>query len=237
VRFGKVDIVRSSTMRALESPRVYLAARYLEGAGIEIGALNRPTLLPSKCRIMYLDRMGTATLQAQYPEIPAKEIQHVDIVGNCERLDLLSLPELDFIIANHFLEHCQDPIGTLASFVRVLRPQGKIYLAIPNRVRTFDSERSPTPPSHFLNDFRDGGASSRHEHYEEWVSQVNHVSEAQTPEKVQELMDADYSIHFHVWTPNEFLQFVDLVSRSLSIELEIVACLENDGEFLVVLRT
>lgn len=238
MRLGKVDIVRSRTMRAIESPRGYLAARYLSGGGLEIGALNHPTLIPPHCQVLYADRLTTNGLKEQYPEIPANEIAEVNVVGNCERLDELPLPlaKLDFIIANHFLEHCQDPIGTIDGFAKVLCPGGKILMAIPHRLRTFDLGRSPSDANHFLSDHRDGGASTKVAHYREWVTKVEHLSGPEIDVRVDLLMNADYSIHFHVWTPTEFLQFAELCSRVLSRNFHLLACLDNDGEFIVVLE-
>lgn len=36
---------------------------------------------------------------------------------------------LDFVIANHFLEHSEDPILTIKNMLRIVRPDGIIYLS------------------------------------------------------------------------------------------------------------
>ncbi len=56
----------------------------------------------------------------------------VDVVDDGESLqDHLPDVSADFIIANHFIEHTQDPLGTLAAYLRVLRTGGVLYLPDP----------------------------------------------------------------------------------------------------------
>jgi len=58
--------------------RCSLAKRYLKGgAGIEIGALHRPLVVPSQAQVKYVDRLPTSELRLQYPEL--KECPLVDV--------------------------------------------------------------------------------------------------------------------------------------------------------------
>src|SRR5262245_59573174 len=93
--------------------RRMMAALYLSGDGLEIGALNAPLVVPPGARVTYVDRMPIEELRRQYPELIDQELTPVDVVDDGERLLQFAPGSQNFIIANHFLEHTQDPIGTL----------------------------------------------------------------------------------------------------------------------------
>ena len=78
----------------------------------------------------------------------------------------------DFIIANHFIEHTEDPIGTIKRFLTVLRPQGILYMAVPDKRFTFDLERPLTSLEHLLRDHTEGPEWSRESHFREWAQFV-----------------------------------------------------------------
>ncbi len=90
-----------------------LATELLRGSGIEVGALHLPMVLPESVRVRYVDRMTLPELRAHYPELDGLDLAPVDIVDDGELLTTVDPESVDFIAANHFLEHCQDPIGTI----------------------------------------------------------------------------------------------------------------------------
>src|SRR5207253_1841289 len=71
---------------------------------------------------------------------------------------------LDFIVANHLLEHLPDPIAGLIEFHRVLRPDGALYMALPDSRVTFDRTRELTSPEHIIEEHRHGTAPNRAAH-------------------------------------------------------------------------
>jgi SAM-dependent methyltransferase len=110
---------------------------------------------------------------------------------------------VDFIVANHFLEHCEDPIGTIENHLSKLRPGGVLFYAIPDKRYTFDFRRPRTSLSHLIVDHEDAGQASRSDHYLEWVRLVYPEDEGPPDEEVAHAQAAGieatrYSIHFHV---------------------------------------
>ena len=93
--------------------RFELAREYLRGDGLEIGALHLAILMPPGARARYVDRMSVEELREHYPELGDLDLAPVDVIDDGERLDTVPAESQDFIVANHFFEHCQDPIGTL----------------------------------------------------------------------------------------------------------------------------
>src|SRR5438309_1826974 len=134
MRLGPVHVIKSSTFRRLhdgfrrseqrkiDGLRPALARQFLQGRGIEIGALWNPLRVPRAATVTYVDRMSVADLRTHYPELDEMPLASVDAIDEGERLATFAAGSQDFIIANHFLEHAQDPIGTIARHIEVLRP-------------------------------------------------------------------------------------------------------------------
>lgn len=211
-----------------------IAARYLKGNGLEIGALHNPLQVPAVAHVRYVDRMSVPDLRKHYPELAKLDLVPVDVIDDGQTLSSVPDDSQNFIIANHFIEHCEDPIRTLINHFRVLKTDGVLYLAVPDKRVTFDKDRPVTPLAHLYEDFEQGAARSRRAHYEEWSRLVNRrgsVEEIQA--EVAELMGCDYSIHFHVWQPLDFLEF--LLSLRNRLNFDILTILNQD-ELIVVLR-
>ena len=152
--------------------RAGLTAELLRGSGIEIGALHLPMVLPAGVSVRYVDRMTVPELRAHYPELEGLDLAPVDVVDDGERLLTFEPESVDFIIANHFLEHCEDPIRTIETHLSKLRPGGTVFYAVPDKRYTFDFRRPRTPLSHVIADHEDGGRASRSQHYLEYVRLV-----------------------------------------------------------------
>jgi predicted SAM-dependent methyltransferase len=217
--------------------RKYFANHYLEGNGIEIGALHNPLPVPDTAKVKYVDRMTTADLKWQYPELASENLVEVDIVDNGEFLTTIRDSSQDFAIANHFLEHCQDPITSLVNILRVLKSGGVLYLAIPDRRFSFDSPRRVTSFEHLLKDYQEGPEWSKKEHFEDWVKLVEKVEDPdEIANLVNKMIEADYSIHFHVWQSFEFLDFLFSVKKIINLSFEIETFFENGAEVIAILK-
>jgi predicted SAM-dependent methyltransferase len=215
--------------------RTQIAVRYLRGQGLEIGALHNPLMVPSSVQVRYVDRMNVADLRRHYPELHDCHLVPVDIIDDGECLTTVANGTQDFVIANHFLEHCQDFIGTLKHFFRVLHPGGILYTALPDKRFTFDHRRQVTPLEHHWNDHLRGPQHSRRDHYVDYVRNVHtELDDTDAARRIEELLAKDYSIHFHVWTQHEMLAlFLDL-QRHLPFDFELVQA--NGIEVIFILR-
>ena len=216
--------------------RALIAETYLSGSGIEIGALHNPLQVPPSAKVKYVDRLPIAQLREQYPELNDKELVEVDILDDGERLSTIRDASQDFVIANHFVEHSQDPIGAVLNMLRVIKPCGRLYLAIPDKRCCFDSDRPVTSLAHLLRDHAEGPEWSRARHFEEWARLVNKAGdEVAVKKEADDLRRMNYSIHFHVWTPFEMLELVLALRKMVAFEIEL--CLMHDGvEVIFVLR-
>ena len=215
--------------------REFVADTFIRGQGIEIGALHMPLGVPRSAKVKYVDRFSVADLRRHYPELNDKKLVNVDIIADGERLETVPDSTQDFVIANHFIEHCQNPIGALMNMFRVLKPGGVLYLAIPDKRNSFDVDRPVTPLDHIIRDYEEGPAWSKRQHFEEWTRLVNKVEDDEEAEKQIALnLSIDYSIHYHVWTQAEMLELIVALRKMTSFEMEL--CLKQETEVIFILR-
>jgi SAM-dependent methyltransferase len=220
-------------------------AGWLTGRGIELGALHQPLAVPAGVQVEYVDRLGVADLRRQYPELAALDLVPVTHIGSAEDLSDLADESVDFVVACHVLEHLEDPTRALHEIHRVLREGGIFYCALPEPRVTFDREREPTTVEHLMHDHA-AGLASRRAHFVDWVENVERhqpwwATERPDPEeRVELLLDMDYSIHFHVWRPDTFLDFLGAVRREDGVIFEVLdfaGCQPGlDDEFIFILR-
>jgi SAM-dependent methyltransferase len=212
-------------------------ASWLSGDGIEIGALHHPLPVPASARVTYVDRFPEAELRRHYPELSREPFAPVSVIGNAHDLTAFTNDSLDFVIANHLIEHLEDPIRALTEFHRVLRPDGVLYMALPDARLTFDKDRELTSLDHLLTEYRSGTAPGRHAHYLDWA--INVDKHPQPEEHAARLDAMDYSIHFHVFVPDTFLEFFMAAEREAGLDFELAAYAPpespEDNEFILAL--
>ncbi len=221
-----------------DDPRAMVAKRHLRGRGIEIGALHRPLTVPWHARVMYVDRMSLAELHEAYPELKGQKIT-VDVADDGEGLHKFAKDSQDFIIANHFLEHAQDPVGTIKRHLEVVRKGGCLFMAVPDKDFTFDKNRPLTTLDHLERDFREGPKWSYDDHVEEYVK----IVELGQPgngheERVQVVKETQMSIHFHVWDKDSLAKFMEALPTRFGLPVRVREYVPNPplGENIVVLE-
>jgi SAM-dependent methyltransferase len=218
------------------------SAQFVAGNGIEVGALHRPLPVSERAHVTYVDRMSRADLLKHYPEL-GEGVPEPDVVDDGERLTKFADDSQDFVIANHFIEHCEDPIGTLKSFARVIKPGGVLYLGVPDKRYNFDIERPLTTKEHLFNDHEKGPRVSRIDHYLEYAKFVSKALPKDLDAIAKTLEERSYSIHFHVWTLHTFLEFLLAAVGRYDLPLEIELTTKNlltpdagEYELIVILR-
>ncbi|MCX6357555.1 MAG: methyltransferase domain-containing protein [Candidatus Aureabacteria bacterium] len=223
------SLVRRFARRLIRLDRETIAALYVRGDGIEIGALHAPLRVPSAARVRYVDKRTVEELRAHYPELHDREFSRVDSIDDGELLATIPEGSQDFVIANHFLEHCQDPLRALGNMVRVLKGGGVLFLGLPDKRYGIDAARPVTPLTHLQRDYREGPAWSRRQHVEEWVRLVERVGdESEVARTVSRRIAEEYSIHYHVWTQREILELLAAAKGMLDIEFVLIARHERE---------
>lgn len=225
--------------RLRDDPRLRLALRFIRGRGIEIGALHNPLWVPPWAHVTYVDRLTEVALRRHYPELNPFPLVKIDVIDDGEKLANFEPNTQDFIIANHFLEHTQDPIGTIRRLLEVLRPGGILFLAVPDKRFTFDRGRPQTEFAHVLRDHLDGPQWSYDEHLREFASLVMGQSGEELEATFNGFKATNYSIHFHVWARSSLREFLDRLVIDVCLPIKIVAFVDNTrrgGENICIVR-
>jgi len=220
--------------------RWLLSRKYLAGTGIEIGGLNRPLKVPKDVKVRYVDLIDNETAKnVIYPNLKKNKVSlvNVDIVDDGEKLSSISQESQDFIIANHFLEHTQNPIKTIKNHLSRLKVNGILFYCVPDKRKTFDKNRPITTFEHVLKDFKEGPGWSYESHLHEYIELIQHPKSKISNEKLVEgLRRSKKNIHFHVWDRDALYEFLEKTNQVLEHPFEIIEFIENKNENIIILR-
>ncbi|HTZ08796.1 MAG TPA: methyltransferase domain-containing protein, partial [Acidimicrobiales bacterium] len=191
-------------------------ARRLQGRGLELGPGNYPfRILPPDVEVRYVDRWASDTI-GQLSDFGASLTAHYraafvepDITLDFNRDRLRPVPDggEDFVIASHLLEHLAEPIGFLDEVHRVLGPGGLFLLLLPDRLRTEDRFRAPTPLGHLVEEHGRGVEEVSDEHLREFLRDRGVLARwSPAKRRAQIALHRDRSVHVHCWTQAEFAQ-------------------------------
>jgi SAM-dependent methyltransferase len=220
---------------------------YLAGEGIELGALNYPLDVaanPRIRRVRYVDRYPKDELLRLFPELAGVRDAIVETDIRCELIHGLGPIEdgsQDFVIACHLIEHLPDPIHFINECWRVLRPDGLLFLAAPDRRFSTDRPRPVTSLEHLIDDHRRAERTIEDHHLEEHLRLTEKVELPADPAQRQAMFDLhrSRSIHVHVWeapTLAHFLGYCSQASAPFTLVNAAGPEMTQRQEIVVVLR-
>lgn len=211
-----------------------LSKKYMSGLGLEIGALHFPWPLANGSSANYLDRYSTEELRKQYPEHNGKPLANVTVIDDGFICDKVPTWSYNWLAASHALEHAEDPIGALQAWLRVLRPGGFLFLAVPERNGTFDRHRPLTDFSHILSDYLEPTfrEKERVNHYREYFSLVDNLTGDALESTIDWAMKTKAHVHFHVWDFRSMRHFFQQCEKELG--MRVLEFVEAGHEALIV---
>ena len=216
----------------------------LHGKGLEIGAFHEPACLPENCSVSYFDALDREQAAKRFPEIDSSRLVNVDIIGDIDQRDLKkSVPSnsLDFVIANHVIEHVACPIAMIEDVTTILKEGGRFVISAPDKRFTFDRERPLTTFSHLESEYLQGIDQVDDEHYLEFLKHVaKHVFEEPDRDINGDIAFArSRREHAHVWDSDTFRDFLERCQSTLEVAYSTIyesAGDENGIEYFAVLR-
>jgi predicted SAM-dependent methyltransferase len=113
------------------------------GRGLEIGPSYNP-IAPKSAgwQVEIVDHMDAPGLRAKYQghNVDTDRIEPVDFIADGRPLaECVGKPRhYDWILASHVIEHVPDLIGFIEDCATLLRPEGRLVLAVPDKRRCFD---------------------------------------------------------------------------------------------------
>ena len=213
-KLGQIAFYRSLQHRLRIRNRFATA---LSGRGIELGAQQVPTELPAQCTVEYVDVISNEQLVSRY-SLPADDLVPLTHVIDGNDLGVYSADELDFVIANHVLEHFDDPVGGVLEWMRIIRPGGRLFITLPNfRSNSFDFRREPARADHLALDHHDpeGRPARNFQHYEDFARTLYQWPEGdpRIKNKVDEWVADDMRHHYHVYDEKTVKAVFDLAAK------------------------
>ena len=147
---------------------------------LEIGALDKPVLDPRSPGVHYLDHLDTPALKEKYgvdPAVDKDRIVTVDYVwsGGGIAGAVTDGRRFDLIVASHVFEHFSNPVQWLLDLKSLLTPDGKVFLALPDRRFTFDLLRRDTALSDLVGWYLRGVDKPTAEQIFDYFAYVAHV--------------------------------------------------------------
>lgn len=231
---------------------------------IEIGPSFAP-LVPKRegwnaFTIDHASREGLVAKYAGNPQVDVSQIEEVDFVWSGGSI-VDAVPEdqhgtFDAFIASHVIEHTTDVVAFLQAAEKLLRPDGTVILAVPDKRKCFDAFRSLSNTGQAIEAYAE--QRSRHTmgtHLNHWLSNATKDDApgfalndqrpfrySYSPADTQQWMgyaSADHYIDAHAWTwtPASFeLMMLELAQLGfLGLRVEAVAEAEFT-EFFAWLR-
>jgi len=215
-----------------------------QGLGMEVGPLHARTQgIHKDSTVLYTDRETREQLVARYKNdegVPEDLIAPTDIVADGAYLPLRD-GALDFVIANHVIEHLPDPVAAITSWRRVLKPGGRLYLTIPDKRYCFDESRELTSWAHLKRDFErsdNGLTDDSRQHAREWARIVEGVAEREVDKRVDEIHTEQPNYHFHTWTYESMIETLSHAGGELGLWFrcdDYLSSYETWGEIILLL--
>lgn len=125
------------------------------GQGLEIGPSFNP-IAPKRegYNVDILDHATAEELKAKYTGhgVDVSKIEPVDFVWKGQPIDELigHAARYDWIIGSHVIEHLTDPVSFLIGCSKLLKPDGVLALAVPDKRYCFDFFRWPSSTGDIL---------------------------------------------------------------------------------------
>ena len=230
---GSELIRRVLGKETIYAKRKRLALRYLSGCGIEFGALNYALDLPPGVKVRYADLRTPDEIAREFSS-QFKKVTTPDIVTDIETMDGIDDCSVDFIVANHVVEHVENPFLAFRTIHRVLRPHGIAFIALPDKRFTFDKNRPITALDHLKEDYERGPEWSRAGHYDDWVVGVCGLEGEERRDKAAEYLALRPDIHFHVWDYDAMAEMFSYVASTFGFS--IIHSEPNSNEGIWILR-
>ena len=217
---------------------------FLHGTGLEIGAFHEPACLPENCSVSYFDALDREQAVKRFPEIDSSRLVNVDIIGDIDQHDLKKSVQpnsLDFVIANHVIEHVASPIAMIEDVTAILKEGGHFVISAPDKRFTFDRKRPLTTFSHLESEYLQGIDHVDDKHYLDFLKYVaKHVFEEPDRDIKGDIAFArSRREHAHVWDSDTFRDFLRCCQSTIEVSYETIyesAGDENGIEYFAVLR-
>lgn len=233
--------ILSLTINRLYSIRNDFGSRYIVKDGYEIGAQNSPLKCKNANNILYIDYLSKEESSQKY-HIPINECVDVNIIADANDLNVIPANSTSFIIANHVLEHCPNPIGALLCWLRILKTQGVLFLTLPNyKSNEFDFEKIPANIAHLIADYKKAMNKEdiSTEHIFEHIQLIDGIDPDNVPafeKRYKSIVESNLHTHYHVFNRKNVVDLLHYIHQQTPIQIVNTFSFENSFELLFIIE-
>lgn len=192
-----------------------------KGLGIEIGALHDPFELDAT--VLYLDRLDTTELRKSYRGDPREPlIKPVTLVASSVPYSFIAEDALDFVISSHAFEHFPNPGLAIEEWLRIVKPEGIVYVVMPNKEKTYDRPRDAASVAQLMAAYESRSNEAPLEQYRDFLEKKELVpGEKREPlQSIVKRFHEQASIHVYAWTPDSTRNFLEAMQERLSFSID-----------------
>lgn len=222
-------------------------ARQLHGHGVEFGPGCHPLPLgPFVESIRYCDAFTRDEFAAHFPEVEQETKgfpDPIDFVLDFDKewfVDRVGEGTLDFVVANHVLEHLVNPIRFLEQCCKLLRDGGILFVGQPDKRRMFDRDRRRTPLADVVTRYENNEVVLSEARIIEYVNQVDQPETPFTkdsPGYAEEIeRHRRRSLHVNIWLADDLIELFQHLGLRLGMPWELLDGVMTDEEFLLIFR-
>jgi SAM-dependent methyltransferase len=207
----------------------------LKGTGIEVGPGANPFVMAGPdVDVKYLEALPVSEWLSNYDhgakvQQDRQELWDRYIIGDAQQLDVCEDGALDFVFSSHVFEHFMNPIGVLKNWARRLKPGGAVACVIPDLRYCFDLRQPPSTMNDWLKEESASCWTLSRAKYEKWCK---YTAPYNTPDN---LIERNYSIHVHYYTPATMLPMVQLLLEQRVFSNYFFNTSPNNKDFGLVL--
>ena len=211
---------------------------YTRGRGIEIGPGISPQVLPAEnVEVRYLERSPIEDWELLYNKSGKYTITDAQrklfpryIIGDAQRLDIIEDESLDFIFSSHVFEHFTNPLGTLQTWHRKIRPGGHVVGVVPEAHNCFDILQPLSKEEQWLEEYSLDVRDYQDRHYQKWCRFT------QPWARPKQLEKSGFAIHAHFYNPRSFGRLLELAIEQAGYRNFHVRSARNHKDFGFVLQ-
>jgi predicted SAM-dependent methyltransferase len=261
--FKKFGYAENRQTRGVSREAAILSLLSKEGYGLEIGPSHNPIAPKAKgWKVHTVDHDTQENLRKKYANhnVNVAAIEPVDFVIQSGTLGstINATAKYDWIIASHVFEHLPNPIQFLVDCAMLLKNDGILSLAIPDKQRCFDIFRPTTSVGQMVDAFKQertrptygqildhhyfaahrNGSIAWDENALGSIKMCHDISDVLAILDIEKIGDPQYrDVHCWTFTPSSFKTLYLALTSLALIQFKISLISETRGfEFFVSLR-
>lgn len=154
-------------------------------------------------------------------------------IAEATKMDMIKDENYDFVLSSNNLEHIANPLKAIMEFLRIVKINGLILVAVPIKEKTFDHNRECTSFEHILKDYQDDIGEDDLSHLPDIIKKHDYSMDIECGGKEKFIRRAERNfenrcLHHHVFNEVCLRRIFEFVG------LEVIDFNEIMGNWLII---